>query len=201
MQDLRPRPAPRCAKTRADRVRSISVPIPNLKRRLADPRARTRHCTREISNMPPVGEGASTEDGSEEHVLLPRRADGTPIKCLVVEDEELIALDLAERLEDWGADSAVAPTVAAALRLHREIQPDLVLLDVRLPDGDGVEVAQKMREASDVAIVFVTGAPDALKRTRIRGDFAVVRKPVDFRRLRRSIHQELARRTAQRQEP
>src|SRR5262245_15441768 len=118
--------------------------------------------------MPPAEQGGSAEDGSEEHVLLPRRPDGTPLKCLVVEDEELIALDLAARLEDWGVECEIAPTVGAALRIHREIQLDLVLLDVRLPDGDGVELAVKIRAASDVAIVFVTGMTPAAVTQRTR---------------------------------
>jgi two-component system OmpR family response regulator len=119
-----------------------------------------------------------------------------PLKCLVVEDEELIALDLASRLEDWGVDSAIAPTVAAALRMHREIQPDLVLLDVKLPDGDGVEVAAKIRAVSDAAIVFVTGLPTTAFSDRVGflGDFAVVPKPVDYRRLRQEIRAVLVRR-------
>ena len=128
-------------------------------------------------------------------MLLPRRRDGTPLKCLVVEDEGLIALDLAERLDEWGADSEIAPTIGAALRILADMRPDLVLLDVRLPDGSGIELAEKMQGRSDVAIIFVTGNmdPETLKRIRSVGDFAVVGKPVDFRQLRHTIQDFLGR--------
>jgi DNA-binding response OmpR family regulator len=143
---------------------------------------------------------SARKDGGEENVLLPRRSDGTPLKCLVVEDEDFIAHLLAERLEDWGAETQIAPTLAAALRLLTDMRPDLVLLDVRLPDGDGVELATRMRDHSEPAIVFVTGDsdPKTLRRIRSLGDYPVVPKPFDFRQLRLAIQQALARRASPR---
>jgi len=146
--------------------------------------------------MMPAEPGTPAQrDGGGESVLLPRRRDGAPLKCLVVEDEELIALDLAARLEEWGADSEIAPTIATALRMLREMRPDVVLLDVRLPDGNGVDLAAKMRDLSNASIIFVTGNADAhtLARIRLVGVFAVVPKPVDFRQLRHTIADVLAR--------
>ena len=138
---------------------------------------------------------SASRGGDGENVLLPRRRDGAPLKCLVVEDEELIGLDLAARMDEWGADSEIAPTIKAALRMLADMEPDVVLLDVRLPDGSGIELAEKMQGRSDAAIIFVTGNmdPDTLKRIRSVGEFAVVGKPVDFRQLRHTIRDFLGR--------
>ena len=55
------------------------------------------------------------------------------MRCLVVEDEGLIALDIAERLDEWDAESAIAPTLKAAMRMLEDLQPELVLLDFNCP--------------------------------------------------------------------
>ena len=145
--------------------------------------------------MPAEPSTPAQRDEGGENVLLPRRRDGAPLKCLIVEDEGLIALDLAARLDEWGADSEIAPTIGAALQMLADMQPDVVLLDVGLPDGNGLDLAAKMRVSSDVAIIFVTGNADAhtLARIRLLGVFAVVPKPVDFRQLRHTIQDVLAR--------
>jgi len=138
---------------------------------------------------PPETSGA--RDG--ERILLPRRRDGTPLRCLVVEDEGLIALDLAERLEEWGAAARVAPTVQTALQMGAAMRPDLVLMDVHLPDGDGVRLAARLRELTRAPIVFVTGnkSVDTIQRVLSVGEFVVVPKPVDFRQLRYAIQDVL----------
>ena len=151
---------------------------------------------RETHSMTPAEPSApAPPGGGGENVLLPRRRDGAPLRCLVVEDEGLLALDLAARLDEWGADSEIAPTIGAALRMLADMQRDVVLLDVGLPDGNGLQLAEKMRVFSDAAIIFVTGNMDSetLRRIRLLGDFAVVPKPVDFRQLRHTIQDVLAR--------
>jgi DNA-binding response OmpR family regulator len=145
--------------------------------------------------MPAEPSTPAQRDEGGENVLLPRRRDGAPLKCLIVEDEGLIALDLAARLDEWGADNDIAPTIVAALKMIADMQPDVVLLDVGLPDGNGLDLAAKMRVSSDAAIIFVTGKMDleTLRRIRLLGDFAIVPKPVDFRQLRHTIQDVLAR--------
>ena len=140
---------------------------------------------------------SAPERAIEENVLLPRRDDGTPFKFLIVEEEGLIALDLAARLTDWGAESVIAPTIRSALRDLAGVRPDVVLLDVRLPDGDGIELVARMQELSDAAIIFVTAnrSPGTLRRIQFLCDFPVVSKPVDYRELRQAIRQVLTGRS------
>jgi len=74
---------------------------------------------------------------------------------LLVEDETSITEPLAEALRSEGFDTEVAGTVAQALKLARR-DPDLVLLDVMLPDGSGLDVCRELRSRSQVPIIMLT---------------------------------------------
>jgi two-component system, OmpR family, response regulator RegX3 len=75
---------------------------------------------------------------------------------LMVEDEESITVPLAEALAREGFDTEVAGTVAEALELAGSVAPDLVLLDVMLPDGSGYDVCRELRSKSRVPIIMLT---------------------------------------------
>jgi two-component system response regulator RegX3 len=77
-------------------------------------------------------------------------------RILVIEDEASIAEPLAAALARDGFDAAVAATAAEGVEAARTRSPDLVLLDVMLPDGDGREVLRRIRESSRVPVVMLT---------------------------------------------
>jgi len=77
-------------------------------------------------------------------------------RILVVEDEESISQPFAEALRRAGFEALVTATAAGALRLAEDAEPDLVLLDLTLPDGDGRDVCRELRRHSDVPIVMLT---------------------------------------------
>src|SRR4029079_11773104 len=83
---------------------------------------------------------------------------------LLVEDEPSITEPLAEALGREGFDTKVAGGVAAALELAAEIQPDLVLLDVMLPDGSGFDVCRELRQTSRVPIILLTARGEEADR-------------------------------------
>src|SRR5918999_376940 len=83
---------------------------------------------------------------------------------LMVEDESSITEPLAEALDREGFDTRVAGTVAAALEAASEQMPDLVLLDVMLPDGSGYDVARTLRESSKVPIIMLTARGEETDR-------------------------------------
>jgi two-component system response regulator RegX3 len=83
---------------------------------------------------------------------------------LMVEDEESITVPLAEALDREGFDTRVAGTVAEALESAEERVPDLVLLDVMLPDGSGYDVASTLRERSKVPIIMLTARGEETDR-------------------------------------
>jgi two-component system response regulator RegX3 len=85
-------------------------------------------------------------------------------RVLVVEDEATISEPLAEHLQRDGFDPVVAPTLAAAQEAFDAQEPDFVLLDVMLPDGDGRDLARTIRETSDVPIVMLTARGEEVDR-------------------------------------
>lgn len=80
----------------------------------------------------------------------------TETRILLVEDEASISEPLANALEREGFAAVVAPSAAEALRLARSTEPDLILLDLMLPDGDGRDVCREIRVFSDVPIIMLT---------------------------------------------
>ena len=100
--------------------------------------------------------------------IVMRRADGNPINVLVVDDEAVLAemVSMALRYEGWNI--ATAGDGAAALESARSQRPDVVVLDVMLPDMSGLEVLRKLREESPQLPVLLLTAKDAVE-DRIAG--------------------------------
>ncbi len=97
-----------------------------------------------------------------------RRVDGTAVRVLVVDDESALSelLAMALRYEGWEVRSA--GDGLSAVRTARDFRPDAVVLDVMLPDIDGLEVLRRLRgETPDVPVLFLT-AKDAVE-DRITG--------------------------------
>jgi two-component system, OmpR family, response regulator RegX3 len=82
----------------------------------------------------------------------------------MVEDEESITEPLAEALDREGFETSVAGTVADALASARSAPPDLVLLDVMLPDGSGYDVCRELRRDSEVPIIMLTARGEETDR-------------------------------------
>ena len=80
----------------------------------------------------------------------------SPARVLLVEDELSIAEPFALALARNGFEPMIARTAAEALRLGIEARPDVVLLDIALPDGDGRDVCRELRRVSDVPIIMLT---------------------------------------------
>jgi two-component system OmpR family response regulator len=92
-----------------------------------------------------------------------RRADGSPIRVLVVDDEPTLSdlLSMALRYEGW--EVRTAGDGVGAVRGAREFRPDAIVLDVMLPDIDGMEVLRRVRaDTPEVPVLFLT-ARDAVE--------------------------------------
>src|SRR5579871_5706932 len=99
-----------------------------------------------------LGRGAGTQ-----------HADGTPVRVLVVDDEPSLAELLASVLRYEGWSVITAGSGAEAVRTAREFQPDAVVLDIMLPDFNGLEVMRRLRaELPQVCVLFLT-ARDAVE--------------------------------------
>ena len=85
-------------------------------------------------------------------------------RILLVEDEVAISEPLVEGLVREGFDPEVAGTLEAARDAFQRHAPDLILLDVMLPDGDGRDLAREIRTSSDVPIVMLTARGEEIDR-------------------------------------
>ena len=104
-------------------------------------------------------------------------------KVLIVDDERMIRWALRQKCEEWGYYALEAETGTAALKIAHNEAPDLVLLDVRLPDISGLEVLEQLRQSGDArAIIIITGDPqlDSVKAALKLGAYDVIGKPLDL---------------------
>jgi DNA-binding response OmpR family regulator len=80
-----------------------------------------------------------------------------PTKILVVDDDQLLRRSLKFRLDHEGYAVTTAEAGEQALSYARRDRPDLVLLDIGLPDRDGLEIARTLQREIDVPIILLTG--------------------------------------------
>ena len=116
-------------------------------------------------------------------------------RILVVEDEPAISEPLAENLAREGFDPEVAATIESARDAFTDQAPDLILLDVMLPDGDGRDLCRELRRESDVPIIMLTARGEEIDRVvglELGADDYVV-KPFSVRELAARIRAILRR--------
>jgi two-component system, OmpR family, response regulator len=86
-----------------------------------------------------------------------RRGDGSPVRVLVVDDEPSLAELLSSVLRYEGWEIRTAVDGSSAVRAAREFQPDAIVLDIMLPDFDGLEVLRRVRTVlPQVCVLFLT---------------------------------------------
>src|SRR5258708_24482852 len=110
--------------------------------------------TAEVTEMTGRQQGVAAS-GAQAPAL--QRADGTPIRVLVVDDEPSLAELLASVLRYEGWEIQTAGDGSGAVRAAREFRPDAVVLDIMLPDFDGLEVLRRVRaELPPACVLFPT---------------------------------------------
>jgi DNA-binding NtrC family response regulator len=115
-------------------------------------------------------------------------------KILIVDDEKLLRWSLRKQCEAWGYHVTEADDGAGGLRAAQADAPDLVLLDVRLPDLSGIEVLDRLKQAGDArAVIMMTADPqiDDVKAAIKLGAYDFVGKPLDFDELGVTIQNAL----------
>ena len=108
------------------------------------------------------------------------QAQRAPIRVLIAEDEALIRLDLKEMLVEEGFDVvAEVSDGATAVRLARELRPDLAILDVKMPVMDGIQAAEQItaERLSAVLILTAFSQRDLIEQARRAGAMAYLVKP------------------------
>ena len=120
---------------------------------------------------------------------------GSARTILLVEDEDSIALPLAAALEREGYATRITGSASEAIALAAELQPDLLLLDVMLSDGSGLDVCREVRRHSSIPIIMLTARGDETDRVvglELGADDYVV-KPFSARELVARIRAVLRR--------
>ena len=121
----------------------------------------------------------------------------TTARVLTVEDDPIVRADLRLILEDHGFDvCADARTGIEAVEFAREHRPDLILIDLNLPELDGVEATRRILDEREVPIVALTGdvAGDSIERAVEAGAVDHVTKPFSVAELVGTLRNVLAKR-------
>ena len=84
------------------------------------------------------------------------------MKILIVEDDPVIASAVRDRLESWGYDAKIAPAFDHITELFAEYDPQLVLMDILLPNYNGFYWTGEIRKLSKVPIIFLSSASDTM---------------------------------------
>ena len=104
-------------------------------------------------------------------------------KVLIVDDEKLIRWSVRRQLEEWGYTALEAESGTGGLAQIRSEVPDLILLDVRLPDLSGIEVLREIKQNNlSIPVIMITADPqlDDIKTAIKLGALDFVKKPLDF---------------------
>jgi AmiR/NasT family two-component response regulator len=108
------------------------------------------------------------------------RDPSRPLRVLIAEDETIIRLDLRGLLEDDGyVVCAEARDGEEAVALARELEPDVAILDIKMPGVDGIEAARRMYAERPLPIVMLTAYADRglIERAISSGVFTYLTKP------------------------
>jgi len=123
----------------------------------------------------------------------------TPVRILVAEDEALIRMDLVEMLQEAGYTVvAQAANGEEAIALATEHQPDLAILDVKMPILDGISAAEKIISIAPVLMLTAFSQRELVDRARDAGVMAYVVKPFTIGDLVPAIEIAISRHTQMR---
>jgi two-component system, response regulator PdtaR len=120
--------------------------------------------------------------------------DGESVRVVIAEDESIIRLDLKETLEAEGYEVVGdCGRGDQAIELVRELKPDVVILDIKMPGLDGIETCRRISSERDAAVVILTAFSqrDLIESARDAGALAYLVKPFSRRELAPAV--EIAR--------
>jgi DNA-binding NtrC family response regulator len=107
-------------------------------------------------------------------------------RVLIVDDDRATSAGMADVVEEWGYEPEVADTLKAGWAAIQRLVPDVAIVDLKLPDGSGLDLLDRVKETyPDVSVVILTGhatVDSAVKALKV-GAEDYVTKPVDLPRL------------------
>lgn len=118
------------------------------------------------------------------------------IRILIAEDNDLVSLTLEEQLRGLGYDVVgIARSGTEAVSMALRLRPDLIIMDIRMPEMDGTEAATRIHDQMAVAIIMLTAYADreTIRRAEAAGALAYLVKPVSENEFPPAINIALAR--------
>lgn len=118
------------------------------------------------------------------------------LRILVAEDDPLVAVTLSDQLAELGHDVvAVASDGEEAVTMTGQVQPDIVILDIKMPNRDGISAAEEISREYDLPILMLTAYSERplVLRAAEAGALAYLLKPVAAEELAASLSLALAR--------
>jgi signal transduction histidine kinase/CheY-like chemotaxis protein len=140
---------------------------------------------------PCVEDAEGSQDELDTHVIEPNRQDALKgLRVLVVDDDPLVLTGTGGILSSWGCSVSIAESLQEVAEKYSQSHFDVVICDYRLPDGSGIELADRIKEHCEhhPSFVLVSGdtAPEVLKAVEERG-LHLLHKPVRPAKLRSLI--------------
>lgn len=140
-------------------------------------------------------------DGSQPDDRMPQATNAlgegarAGINVLLVDDDRLVLATLGEGLKDAGYGVTVASSAMDAMRTARKGGIDIAILDVRMPEVDGIELAKQLRESTSIPFLFLSayGDVEIVRRAADYGALGYLVKPVDIPQIVPSLEAALIR--------
>jgi len=118
-------------------------------------------------------------------------------RVLVIDDEEMIRWSIEQTLRAAGHEVTVCETAAGGMALYQRLHPEVVLLDLRLPDASGATVLQAIKSENgpptETAVIVMTAFEEdcTVDDAKRLGAFEYLKKPFDFDELGALVHKAL----------
>lgn len=119
------------------------------------------------------------------------------VTILIVEDESIIAMDLQERFEFWGYSTPmIASSPEEALKKANDAKPDLALIDIKQKNDNGIELAKKITNSLDTAVIYITGylTDETMQLMRATKPYGYISKPFEENQFKYTVEDALYRR-------
>ena len=122
-------------------------------------------------------------------------------RILLVDDDDLIRSIVGQRLDDLGYQVSTAKTLAEARRSIAAATPDVALLDIKLPDGEGTELLEPLAQGADVPCIMITahGTVESAVGALKQGASHYLEKPFSMERVEATVRSALERTRLQRE--
>lgn len=141
--------------------------------------------------------GADQATPTRDSLARPQTKRDAPVKIVLVEDELIVALNLRQRLTQFGYTvCAVASSGSEALEVISRHKPDLVVMDIHI-DGqmDGIETVTKIPNELNIRVIYLSAGtePSILARAKQTKPYGILSKPFSESELHATIQTALAR--------